>query len=150
MAYINGNYTTFGNAFFDVMFLKLVDKSIVEAKLDEVEAIGKYAFAYCADLEVVELPNVLTIDNNAFYNCTSLEEITLQRVTSIAGMAFSGCTALETVYIFSKPTLASTNAFPSATIIRVPEANKTYFQGADNWSTLFNNGKIKPLSGEWA
>lgn len=59
--------------------------------------IGKYAFAGCKALEVINLSKVTEIDELAFYECVYLEEVELSSVESIGFAAFTGCSFLESI-----------------------------------------------------
>ena len=66
-----------------------------------VTAIAKAAFATCANLTSVTIPDsVTTIGSSAFSSCASLASITIPgSVTTIEMWAFSECTALESIVI---------------------------------------------------
>lgn len=66
-----------------------------------VTTIGDYAFAYCATLQEVALPEEVTvIGSNAFVGCTALTALEIpQHVTTIGDWAFAYCTALTTLTI---------------------------------------------------
>jgi len=59
--------------------------------------IGKYAFAGCPYLEVINLSHVTEIDELAFYDCVYLEEVDLEKVESIGFGAFTGCSYLRSI-----------------------------------------------------
>jgi hypothetical protein len=54
-------------------------------------------FAYCKELEVVDLPSTIKVINGAaFAGCSKLISVTLNdNITTIGGNAFSGCSALQ-------------------------------------------------------
>lgn len=60
--------------------------------------VGKYAFANCPNLEVVEMPMVYRVYDYAFSGCTALQTVSL-RGTYLYDSAFRDCTALKTVKI---------------------------------------------------
>lgn len=66
-----------------------------------VEVIGNRAFAGCAVLDKVVLPNIVTtIGDSAFYGCRALKRIVLpDGITEISDYLFYGCVALESVVI---------------------------------------------------
>ena len=59
--------------------------------------IGKYAFAGCESLEIINLSHVTEIDELAFYECVYLEEIDLASAEFIGFAAFTGCRFLESI-----------------------------------------------------
>ena len=61
-----------------------------------VTAVGEGAFAQCAELRSVTLPESITsIGADAFSGCSNLTAISGPSVTSVGASAFSGCTALQ-------------------------------------------------------
>ena len=66
-----------------------------------VTSIGSYAFARCASLESMEIPDsVISIGKCAFYGCASLLSVNIPHsVRTIRGYAFFGCTHLAHLYI---------------------------------------------------
>ena len=114
-----------------------------------VTSIGNYAFNGCTSLAEITLPASLTsIGDYAFRNCTSLAGITLpDTLTSIGDGAFNRCSSLQYIRIeaTTPPTLASTNAIPSAIgAIYVPDESVAAYQAATNWSSFAS--KIKGIS----
>lgn len=99
----------FGGLFSDLkrteapwtVFQDDIRRVVVEA---DITAIGENAFADCANLQTVQLPDTLqTIGKHAFSRCTSLTEVQLSdSMSEIAWGAFSGCGALETVTLPQK------------------------------------------------
>ena len=63
---------------------------------DDLVAINKQAFYYCADLSLTALPDtVRNIESSAFYKCTSLQLDKLPDGLKVLGnSAFYGCTSL--------------------------------------------------------
>jgi len=70
---------------------------------DTVTSIGIIAFAQCADLTSITIPDSVTsIGNGAFYKCTSLTSIAIPNsVTSIDKEVFSSCTNLASIEVDS-------------------------------------------------
>lgn len=69
-----------------------------------VTVIDANAFYRCANLQYINLENVVTVNENAFYNCAALgslaagdasKKIDLSKVTSFGNGAFFGCAALS-------------------------------------------------------
>lgn len=74
-----------------------------------VSAIGAYAFADCATLTGVQIPeSVTSIGDCAFMNCTSLTEMTVpDTVIEVGGGVFCGCTQLSHVTLPAQMTALS-------------------------------------------
>lgn len=66
-----------------------------------LESIGASAFAGCAALETLSLPEeLLRIEHSAFSMCTSLTKVTLpDGLGSLGAYAFYNCFSLKTVYL---------------------------------------------------
>lgn len=60
----------------DAVFDSIINRTITEFKDDKITKVRKFAFAGCADLENVELPECTAIGEKAFEGCTSLNAIT--------------------------------------------------------------------------
>lgn len=91
-----GNIRSIGDyAFYDMTSLESVD-----FKDAAVEAVGKYAFAFCKSLTEINLPaSVSIIEEGAFSSC-GITSITLSAGdVAIGSRAFEYCTALEKVTI---------------------------------------------------
>ena len=80
---------------------------------EQVESIGKYAFAYCSGLQTVVIPNSVTsLGEGAFYCCDNLSAITIpEHVTSIGNRAFYSCDNLNSVVILGNITEIAVNTF---------------------------------------
>lgn len=63
---------------------------------DRVTRIGKGAFIYASNLEIVDFPNVKTIGISAFASCSKLTTVSFPVCTSIGEFAFSYCSKLTT------------------------------------------------------
>ena len=70
------------------------------------------------------------------------------KVTKICQLFAYGRTKLTTITLPSNSvlTLENTNAFPSATTIYVKDELLSQYATATNWSTLYNEGRIKTIS----
>ena len=89
-------------------------QKITELDLENgITGIHAYAFAGCADLVSVTLPDTLvSIGAQAFRNCTGLAFINIPDMTvSVESLAFGGCTALESVWIGSNLAYLAEDAF---------------------------------------
>ena len=125
--------------------------------LSAYTGIGDNVFSGCQKLAAVDLSNCQFIGNSSFSGCSSLTALTLPKVKTIGDNAFSGCSLLNDPnitsteltsignYAFNTPgtltltsptpaTLASSNAFGSLMVIRVPDAALATYRAADKWS----------------
>ena len=94
---------------------------------DSVTTIGDYAFAYCYSLTSVNIPDsVTTIGEGAFSYCDSLENVTIgDSVTTIGDYAFYGCTTLTSVNIPDSVTTIGMATFyecTSLTSVNIPDS----------------------------
>ena len=113
--------------------------------LGNVDRIGNYAFAFCANLTSITIPNSVTsIGDDAFRACYSLASITIpDGVTSIGDDAFYGCTKLTSIRIPGGVTLIGNYAFLSCTSLTkflVDQNNPNY---SSDGIALYNKDKTK-------
>ncbi len=82
-----------------------------------VTTIGVYAFADCADIIDVVIPNSVTVIGNfAFSNCTGLTDITVpDSVTYIGMFAFNNCGSLTDITIGNGVVTIGESAFSNCT-----------------------------------
>jgi len=97
------SYETVG---FSATITGLLDKTATEAVVPEkiggrsVTKIGAAAFADCASLTKIELPQgVREIGSNAFDGCSALTTITLPASLETLRAAFDGCSALAEIAV---------------------------------------------------
>ena len=104
----------------------------------------------------LDLPaNITTIDNYAIDSCGQLQSIIMRGVTSIGNYAFrnSALTSI-TIETSSVPTISETSfANDNGQYINsgnftiyVPSNLLSSYQTAPIWSTLYNDGKIQPIT----
>ena len=88
-----------------------------EGKTYHVTSIGWKAFADCATLTKVSIPNsVISIEESAFYNCISLASVIIPNsVDSIKASAFADCIALKTITLGNKVKYIGERAFGHCT-----------------------------------
>ena len=55
------------------------------------EEVPDYGFAYCSNLQSVNLPNCVSVGSRAFNYCRSLTSIDLPKCTNIYSSAFYSC-----------------------------------------------------------
>ncbi len=72
------------------------DLNLISINLS-IQVLDELAFAYCENLETVNLPNATDIGFSAFAGCTSLYKVSAPNVTEIGSFAFNGCTNLITI-----------------------------------------------------
>ncbi len=94
-------------------------------------SIGAQAFARCASLQAVELPEGLrTIGDSAFIDCVSLYILEISEGVEIIGRsAFQGCVSLTNVSIPASVTSIASDAFYRCTnlaALEVSEGNTNY------------------------
>ena len=82
-----------------------------------VTSIGKFAFANCAKVKSVTIPEgVTSIEGSAFSRCDRLESVIIpSTVTSIGYYAFGSCRNLKSVTILSEVTSIEASAFRGCT-----------------------------------
>ena len=88
-----------------------------------VEHIADNAFAYCENLEIIDIPKCIkTIGENAFMNCTNLFTLELEweisELTTLKKGAFFGCEKLETVRLPDSLQVIGKNAFSCCYALR--------------------------------
>ena len=90
-------YSTY-RCIYQLVEANIPTKVTKEGKTCHVTSIGMKAFADCATLTKVSIPNSVTsIEKSAFYNCISLASVAIPNsVDSIKGSAFADCIALKT------------------------------------------------------
>ena len=76
----------------------IIDRTIVEYKNNNIEAIGEYTFYDCDKLENIECTNVSFINRYAFNNCTSLTNVNFPNLATIEYYSFYNC-GLKDVYL---------------------------------------------------
>ena len=121
--------------------------------MPEATAIATYAFADCQSLVYIKLPKAQTFSNNVFDDCTALERVELPAVTSLNGTALTGCTALTALILGTRlrypgtepPVYSPSFDLPNQTIIYVKNADLDWYASDNNWSTLYNAGRIKSI-----
>jgi len=129
-AVLNGTSNTHLGFIFGASSYNIHDNSI-PASLKTViitggNSINNYAFAYCANLTSITIPDSVTsISFRAFYYCTSLTSITIPNsVTSIGIDTFIGCTSLTSITIPNSVTSIGQGVFASTglTSITIPNS----------------------------
>ena len=123
-----------------------------DGKTYRVTSIGWKAFADCATLTKVSIPNSVTsIEESAFYNCISLASVDIPNsVDSIKGSAFADCTALKTITLGNKVKYIGGNAFEHCTSlasITIPNSvdsiKASAFAGCTNLTSVTIGSGVK-------
>ena len=112
--------------------------------------IGKYAFAGCKTLEVINLSHVTEIDELAFYECVYLEEVDLASVEFIGFAAFTGCRFLESIGETPALVEVSDHAFSGTNLKQVvaPQLEKIgicAFQNNENLTAFTFSTKLSSI-----
>ncbi|MBQ7715703.1 MAG: leucine-rich repeat protein [Clostridia bacterium] len=101
-----------------VALIKTTDSSVKSCKInDNTKIIGSNAFADCAQLWEIEIPDsVIGIGGGAFSNCNKLSEISLSNsITSIEDDTFVNCSNLACVTIPEGVVTIGNRAFSGCT-----------------------------------
>lgn len=118
----------------DEMCDQIIMRTVTEYKEDRVTKIGYCAFYNCAELEVVEVPNVVEVSNSAFYSCTKLHTVNLESATYIGTHTFAYCASLSALNMPSIEEL-DTRAFYSCTSLTYVDMRHATFKNQE----VFNN-----------
>jgi hypothetical protein len=107
------------------------------------QSIGNYAFAYCAQLQTVALPDSITIIGiYAFRRCTSLSAVNFgndSHLTTIGASAFNYCASLNTLTIPAKVTTIGNNAFSETTALTAIYFNAVNMNDLGSNNNVFTN-----------
>lgn len=101
----------------------LIIRSIKEFHDDMLLTVGGYAFSFCSELTVVDLPNVTTAGARSFENCTSLTSINMPKLLSVGSFMFTACTALTSVRLHEITTIIS-SGFSGCTRLKTVDLYK--------------------------
>ncbi len=123
-------------------------ESLESIDFPKLTTIGNYTFYYCTALKNVNLPNLINMGNAAFSNCTSLKNISLPKITTIKQQTFLNVKSLKiTLSVNQVVTLENSNAFSkvigNTTTVYVPSNLIESYKVATNWSTLYNDSKVR-------
>lgn len=91
----------------DTISKSIIDKTIVNIKMDDVTYIGQYAFHTCASLVTADFQSVTTIDKDAFHSCSSLTTINFPVLTYLNDRSFYDCNNLNTMILPNVKTINS-------------------------------------------
>lgn len=84
----------------DTVIDSIIDRTITEFRDDQITSVGERGFSNCANLVVVDTPNIQTTGLEAFMNCVLLEEFVNNKIrgnTHLGHRTFQGCTSLKRV-----------------------------------------------------
>ena len=109
---------------------------------DVTGSINDGAFAYCENLEEIDLPNSLVkIGDSAFGNCISLSTINIpEKVEYIGTLAFGGCTSLESIIIPESVTQMGTNVFSGCTSLETINVPFNKGEQPEGWNSAWAYG----------
>lgn len=85
----------------DAVVDSFIERNITEFKDNVITSVAGSAFRKCANLVVVELPNVETLGTFPFEGCSALKRAHLPKwkATTDVNSVFSGCYALTDVHV---------------------------------------------------
>lgn len=116
---------------------------------NNVQTIGKSAFASCTKLKTVKLGSAVTsVSSSAFSGCKSLTSLTLNsKLQTIGKKAFYGCSGLTKVTIPSKVTKIGDSAFEKCSKLKNVTIKTTKLTsknvGAKAFKSLSKSVKVK-------
>ena len=94
----------------EIMYQKLIDRSLVNFSNDEAESLGDNALRESSNLVSVDAPAAKYVGENAFYSCRKLADVNLPEVTNIGKHSFNRTSALTYVSL-PKLTTVGESAF---------------------------------------
>lgn len=124
----------------------IVDGTITSYSSD-IQTLRASAFAYCAKLTSVSLPNVTSIPGDAFSYCTKLASCDFPKVKTIAGSyTFTSCLSLEKIIFPSLTDISDMGIWTgckSTLALILPNSTVATcgYVGASWNSTPFNKGQ---------
>ena len=95
---------------------RILMRTVTEYNENRITKVGASAFAGCAELTSVNIPEALTIDGSAFADCVKLASINAPNVTTIGERPFYQCAALEKVCFPSVATLTLATGNPAYSV----------------------------------
>ena len=81
----------------EIMYSKLIGRSITSYANDEITSVGGYAFNRCSNLTSVNCPAVTSVGEHAFSYCYNLAHINFPSVTNLGMQAVYSCSAITEV-----------------------------------------------------
>ena len=134
----------------------IIDRAISGDYINnEVTSVGKYAFAFCPDLQTVTMANATDINSNAFYACTGLTSANFQNVKTVYSSAFNS-SGLTSINFNRLVTLGANNDYSGIfentpmTSISIPSTIETIGLYAFSYSsikTITVNRRARAISG---
>ena len=122
---------------------------------NEATSVGKYAFAFCFNLETVTMTKATGINTNAFFNCINLISANLPNVKTVYSSAFNS-SGLTSITFNNLVTLGSNSDYSGVfentpmTSISIPSTIKTiglYALSYSSIKTITVNRKTGAISG---
>lgn len=112
---------------------------LTSVKINNIDRIGEFAFAFCNNLADVSIGNgVTTIGSQAFNGCTSLWRLSISdSVSSIENYAFTRCTRLGSVTIGSGVTKMGYSVFAECKNLSYAQ-----FKNSNGWFVYFGSSTI--------
>ena len=138
------------------------EKITIESK--DLKTVGNQAFAFCSNINMIDLSSVITIGDSAFYKCSQLEKVKLGSLKYSENDAFRECRKLADVYFYgniddwcdiefaeysSNPLyLGSANLYINDTIVSSPtinKLNKYSFAGCNSLQEVFISENVDTI-----
>lgn len=108
-----------------------------------VTTIGMAAFRHQFSLNEIYVPNLVMVGNSSFQN-TNIIIADLPCVTSLEVNAFYNTPALVAIVLGKRATLANEYAVHKSNIY-VKKEDIEWYSTATNWSSLYENGRVKTI-----
>ncbi len=132
------------NAIIETTTNKLVVGCVNTTIPEGTAIIGKLAFAYCNNTNIVIPEGVENIEELAFYSCRKLCSVTIPRtIQKIGQNAFKRCYSSQNSYLSSviihkkTPIVRNSYAFETPATLYVPYGCKSLYESADFWKDEF-------------
>ena len=113
-----------------------------------IESLGLFAFAYCSNLQNINLSNVSKVPSNCFANCTSLSNVIFsEKLLSIDSEAFSACNSLTNITIPNSVKTISKNPLSyCANLNSINVGSDNNYFCIDEYGVFFDKNKTRLIT----
>lgn len=129
----------------DYLEMRITDE-LTNYSNDKIAGVTEYGFAYCDNLESVNLPNVNFINMYAFWNDSLLAEVNIPKVHTIGASAFERCSSIAKLDLPAVTNIGS-YAFSEASALITLILRKTDTVCTLNNANAFDNTPISTGTG---